>query len=106
MRYGYWMPVFGGWLRNVENEGMEASWDYVKKLARRSVTPSKKRQPLSAEALCGLPEPLFVVSKCHGRVIETQPSLTAAKRVLLTAPASAVIWPVAGSVATRCGFRN
>jgi len=26
MRYGYWLPVFGGWLRNVEHEGMEASW--------------------------------------------------------------------------------
>jgi len=36
MRYGYWMPVFGGWLRNVENEGMEASWEYTKKLAQRS----------------------------------------------------------------------
>jgi len=36
MRYGYWLPVFGGWLRNVENEGMEASWEYVSKLARRS----------------------------------------------------------------------
>ena len=36
MRYGYWMPVFGGWLRNVENEGMEASWEYIKKLAQRS----------------------------------------------------------------------
>ncbi len=36
MRYGYWMPVFGGWLRNVENEKMEASWNYVKKLAQRS----------------------------------------------------------------------
>ncbi len=36
MRYGYWMPVFGGWLRNVENEGMEASWEYVKRLAQRS----------------------------------------------------------------------
>ena len=36
MRYGYWMPVFGGWLRNVEDEGMEASWDYVKRLAQRS----------------------------------------------------------------------
>src|SRR5919206_4789785 len=36
MRYGYWLPVFGGWLRNVENEGMEASWDYVSRLARRS----------------------------------------------------------------------
>lgn len=30
------MPVFGGWLRNVEDEGMEASWDYVSQLARRS----------------------------------------------------------------------
>ncbi len=20
MRYGYWLPVFGGWLRNVEDE--------------------------------------------------------------------------------------
>ena len=36
MRYGYWMPVFGGWLRNVEDEQMEASWDYVKKVAVRS----------------------------------------------------------------------
>jgi len=36
MRYGYWMPVFGGWLRNVADEGMEATWPYVRKLARRS----------------------------------------------------------------------
>lgn len=36
MRFGYWMPVFGGWLRNVEDEGMEASWSYVSHLARRS----------------------------------------------------------------------
>ncbi|MCY7374360.1 MAG: LLM class flavin-dependent oxidoreductase [Pyrinomonadaceae bacterium] len=36
MRYGYWMPVFGGWLRNVEDEQMEASWEYTKKLAQRS----------------------------------------------------------------------
>ena len=36
MRYGYWLPVFGGWLRNVEDEAMEASWDYVERLARRS----------------------------------------------------------------------
>ena len=26
IRYGYWMPVFGGWLRNVEDEQMQASW--------------------------------------------------------------------------------
>src|SRR5947209_12968309 len=36
MRYGYWLPVFGGWLRNVEDEGMEANWSYVSRLARRS----------------------------------------------------------------------
>ncbi|UOQ66688.1 LLM class flavin-dependent oxidoreductase [Hymenobacter volaticus] len=36
MRYGYWMPVFGGWLRNVEDENMRADWDYVKTLAQRS----------------------------------------------------------------------
>jgi FMNH2-dependent dimethyl sulfone monooxygenase len=36
MRYGYWLPVFGGWLRNVADEGMEASWGYVSRLARRS----------------------------------------------------------------------
>jgi FMNH2-dependent dimethyl sulfone monooxygenase len=30
------MPVFGGWLRNVPDEGMEASWDYVRELAVRA----------------------------------------------------------------------
>ena len=36
MRYGYWMPVFGGWLRNVADEQMDASWDYAKRLTQRS----------------------------------------------------------------------
>jgi FMNH2-dependent dimethyl sulfone monooxygenase len=36
MRYGFWMPVFGGWLRNVRDEGMEASWDYVRRLTIRA----------------------------------------------------------------------
>jgi len=36
MRYGYWLPVFGGWLRNVPDEGMSATWEYVKRLAQRS----------------------------------------------------------------------
>jgi dimethylsulfone monooxygenase len=36
MRYGFWLPVFGGWLRNVEDENMPATWDYVSRLARRS----------------------------------------------------------------------
>src|SRR5262245_14134303 len=36
MRFGYWLPVFGGWLRNVDDEGMAATWDYVRRLAQRS----------------------------------------------------------------------
>jgi FMNH2-dependent dimethyl sulfone monooxygenase len=36
MRYGYWLPVFGGWLRNVPDERMDTSWAYVSRLARRS----------------------------------------------------------------------
>lgn len=32
MRFGYWMPVFGGWLRNVRDEGMEVSWPYIRSL--------------------------------------------------------------------------
>jgi FMNH2-dependent dimethyl sulfone monooxygenase len=36
MRYGYWLPVFGGWLRNVADEGMQPTWDYVRRLAQRS----------------------------------------------------------------------
>lgn len=36
MRYGYWLPVFGGWLRNVDDEAMAATWAYSKKLAQRS----------------------------------------------------------------------
>jgi FMNH2-dependent dimethyl sulfone monooxygenase len=36
IRFGYWLPVFGGWLRNVEDERMEASWRYVRDLAVRS----------------------------------------------------------------------
>ncbi len=36
LRYGYWLPVFGGWLRNVVDEGMPATWEYIKKLVPRS----------------------------------------------------------------------
>jgi dimethylsulfone monooxygenase len=36
MKYGYWAPVFGGWLRNVPDEGMEASWEYMSRLVCRS----------------------------------------------------------------------
>jgi dimethylsulfone monooxygenase len=36
MRFGYWLPVFGGWLRNVEDERMAPTWSYVRTLAQQS----------------------------------------------------------------------
>jgi FMNH2-dependent dimethyl sulfone monooxygenase len=36
MRYGFWTPVFGGWLRNVPDEGMEPTWQYTKRLCQRA----------------------------------------------------------------------
>ena len=36
LRYGFWLPVFGGWLRNVEEEGMAPSWEYCSRLAQRA----------------------------------------------------------------------
>ncbi|MCW2601141.1 MAG: Alkanesulfonate monooxygenase [Frankiales bacterium] len=36
MRFGFWMPIFGGWLRNVPDEGMSIDWSYLKALAIES----------------------------------------------------------------------
>ena len=36
MKYGFWAPVFGGWLRNVRDEQMRADWDYMSALLRRA----------------------------------------------------------------------
>jgi len=36
VRYGFWAPVFGGWLRNVRDEQMRADWDYMSALLRRA----------------------------------------------------------------------
>jgi dimethylsulfone monooxygenase len=36
MRFGYWTPVFGGWLRNVGDEGMTIAWPYMRDLAVES----------------------------------------------------------------------
>ena len=36
MRFGYWMPIFGGWLRNVRDEAMPVSWPYIRDLATES----------------------------------------------------------------------
>ncbi|WP_102028790.1 LLM class flavin-dependent oxidoreductase [Salirhabdus sp. Marseille-P4669] len=34
MKYGFWLPIFGGWLRNVEEEGMPPSYGYAKKVVQ------------------------------------------------------------------------
>ncbi|MFI4963745.1 MAG: LLM class flavin-dependent oxidoreductase [Caulobacterales bacterium] len=36
MRYGFWTPVFGGWLRNIPDEHMAATWEYTKRLCQRA----------------------------------------------------------------------
>jgi dimethylsulfone monooxygenase len=36
VRYGFWTPVFGGWLRNVADENMAATWDYTRRLCQRA----------------------------------------------------------------------
>ncbi|WOF24534.1 LLM class flavin-dependent oxidoreductase [Microbacterium betulae] len=34
VRFGYWTPVFGGWLRNVEDEQTPVTFEHVKRIAR------------------------------------------------------------------------
>jgi FMNH2-dependent dimethyl sulfone monooxygenase len=36
MRFGFWTPVFGGWLRNIPDEGMAATWAYTRDLVQRA----------------------------------------------------------------------
>ncbi len=33
-RVGFWLPIFGGWLRNVEDEGMQPTFEYCLETAR------------------------------------------------------------------------
>ncbi|HEY6328618.1 MAG TPA: LLM class flavin-dependent oxidoreductase [Blastocatellia bacterium] len=35
-RFGFWMPIFGGWLRNIDDERMAATFEYNKRVARRA----------------------------------------------------------------------
>ncbi len=32
MRYGFWLPIFGGWLRNVDDENMPPTFEYAKEV--------------------------------------------------------------------------
>lgn len=34
MKFGFWLPIFGGWLRNVEDEKMPPTFDYVKEVVQ------------------------------------------------------------------------
>jgi dimethylsulfone monooxygenase len=36
MRYGFWLPVFGGWLRNIDDEQMPATWEYTRSLVQQA----------------------------------------------------------------------
>ncbi|QCP04797.1 LLM class flavin-dependent oxidoreductase [Brevibacterium sp. CS2] len=36
MRFGYWTPVYGGFLRNVGDEGMPATWDYIRTISTQA----------------------------------------------------------------------
>src|SRR5439155_537131 len=36
LRFGFWLPVFGGWLRNVDDEKMAATWEYQRDLVSRA----------------------------------------------------------------------
>jgi len=36
MRFGYWTPIYGGFLRNVTDEGMAATWDYISGTAKQA----------------------------------------------------------------------
>ena len=36
MRYGFWLPVFGGWLRNIDDETTPATWEYASALCKRA----------------------------------------------------------------------
>ena len=33
MDFGYWTPVYGGFLRNIGDEGMPATWDYIRRVS-------------------------------------------------------------------------
>ncbi len=35
-RFGFWLPIFGGWLRNVADESMPSTFEYARDVARRA----------------------------------------------------------------------
>ena len=35
-QFGFWLPIFGGWLRNVDDESMPPTFDYALEVARKA----------------------------------------------------------------------
>ena len=76
------MVVIRGSMRRLRTgRSRRAGWRPVARNAPiRSATSSVSASPLAAVAARGSPAPELVVSRCHGRVISTQPRLTASNR--------------------------
>ncbi|MDX5474149.1 MAG: LLM class flavin-dependent oxidoreductase [Bacillaceae bacterium] len=36
MKFGFWLPIFGGWLRNVEDENMPPTFTYAKEVIQKA----------------------------------------------------------------------
>lgn len=36
MKFGYWTPVFGSWLRNVDDDSTQGTWEYCRDLALKA----------------------------------------------------------------------
>ncbi|WP_096156273.1 MULTISPECIES: LLM class flavin-dependent oxidoreductase [Bacillus] len=36
MKFGFWLPIFGGWLRNVEQENMPSTFTYAKEVIQKA----------------------------------------------------------------------
>lgn len=36
MKFGFWLPIFGGWLRNVEDEKMPPTFNYAKEVIQKA----------------------------------------------------------------------
>lgn len=36
MKFGFWLPIFGGWLRNVDDEQMPPTFEYAKKVIQQA----------------------------------------------------------------------
>ena len=109
MRFGYWMPVFGGWLRNVEDEGMEASWDYVRRLTQRSEETGWDLTliaELNLNDIKGVEEPaldawstaaaLAAVTESIELMVAVRPKISTSRRCSPSRPPTSTISPADG----------